>query len=233
MFKPIRYATYIEAEIQEMKKGSGGKRTALRLMAAMARLLETASYDDIKVLDVCKRAGTAKGTFFIHYKTKEEFIEVLMKDYIEFEHRTMPVFDGKDGSWYTTKAVGEWYEKTFSVNHGLINCMAQLSSKEKVNHDLWCTRNQRLIDRWLPLVEENLPNSAQAMELLDLALHSVGSIMDQSLFSRYGIGAVHSQEKKHKPELLMELHSLLIYRAIYGRNPEGVEFEFVGALVNA
>jgi len=231
MYKPIRYATYLDAEAQEVKKGGIGKRTGLRLMAAMARLLEEASYDDIKVLDICKQAGTAKGTFFIHYKTKEEFIEKLMHDYIEFEHRTMPIFEEEGDSWSTTKAIVEWYEMTFSANHGLINCMAHLSSKDKLNHDLWLTRNQRLIARWKPLVAKTFSKRVEPPELLDMALHSVGSIMDQSLFSRYGIGAIYSAEKDRNPDLLMELHSLLMYRAVYGRNPDTVDIKHVGSLV--
>jgi len=231
MFKPIRYATYLEAEAQEITAVRSGKKTRLRLMAAMARLLQSVSYNDVKVIDICKEAGSAKGTFFIYFKTKEEIVDELLHEYIEFEHRTMPVLDAGMERWLAVKTIVEWYELTFSVNHGLINYMVQLSSLDKSYYQLWRMRNQRLIDRWMPLIEETLNLPSAARDLLDLAVHSVGSIMDQSLFSRYGVGADHSDVDIQSPDMLIELHSLLMFRAIYGCDPGDSNIKYVAALL--
>jgi len=83
----------------------------------------------------------------------------------------------------------------------------------------------------MPLIEETLNLPSAARDLLDLAVHSVGSIMDQSLFSRYGVGADHSDVDIQSPDMLIELHSLLMFRAIYGCDPGDSNIKYVAALL--
>jgi hypothetical protein len=48
---------------------------------------------------------------------------------------------------------------------------------------------------------------------------SVGSMMDESLFARYGVQAAAQSGQQDKFELVTELQALLIYRSIFAGNP--------------
>jgi AcrR family transcriptional regulator len=53
--------------------------TRARLFAAASELFATRGYHDTTVEAICKRAGVAKGTFFVHYATKDAVILDLVR----------------------------------------------------------------------------------------------------------------------------------------------------------
>ena len=65
-FGVIRYATYLEAAAQEIKKTRSGERSRLKLLAAGARLLDSTDYREMMGEEVATEAGVAKGTFYIY-----------------------------------------------------------------------------------------------------------------------------------------------------------------------
>jgi len=48
---------------------------------------------------------------------------------------------------------------------------------------------------------------------------SVGSMMDESLFARFGVHAAAKSSQQEDSELETELQALLIYRGIFSGNP--------------
>src|SRR5262245_37423930 len=53
--------------------------TRARLFAAATELFATRGYHETSVDAIVKRAGVAKGTFFVHYATKDAVIVELMR----------------------------------------------------------------------------------------------------------------------------------------------------------
>lgn len=48
-------------------------------------LIKEKGYDDVTISEICKKAGVAKGTFYVHYKSKEDIIkESYYSDMSEF-----------------------------------------------------------------------------------------------------------------------------------------------------
>lgn len=56
------------------------KRTHKLLRDAMFSLLETNSFDDITVVDICDRAMVHRATFYTHFKDKHDFMEYVAKE---------------------------------------------------------------------------------------------------------------------------------------------------------
>ena len=54
------------------------------IIAATLRLFETKTFQQIGIADVARRAGIAKGTFFLYFTTKEELFFYITKQ--EFRH---------------------------------------------------------------------------------------------------------------------------------------------------
>ncbi len=55
-------------------------RTHKLLCDAMFALLETQSFDDISVVNICEKAMVHRATFYKHFKDKYEFIEFVTKE---------------------------------------------------------------------------------------------------------------------------------------------------------
>ncbi len=55
-------------------------KTRARLMAASEALIQDSGYEALRVEDVVKAAGVAKGTFFAHFHDKDAMMEILIAD---------------------------------------------------------------------------------------------------------------------------------------------------------
>lgn len=70
------------ADRKERKEDLRIRRTHKLLCDAMFSLLETRSFDDISVVDICDRAMVHRATFYKHFKDKYDFMEYVTKEKI-------------------------------------------------------------------------------------------------------------------------------------------------------
>lgn len=214
----IRFTTYLEALAVEIRKARSGERTRLKLLAAGARLLDNVAYRDLNVVEISKEAGSAKGTFFIYFKTKDEFLHELARRFIEFERQTLPQLSPRASRFSNSLAFVTWYERSFLRNAGVLRCIVQMAEVDPIVRALWHERNATVagyvIDATLQALEGPV-NEA----MLVLTVRTAGGLLDQSLFARTRVGADTGQPQDHDPEFLCRLHAVMVYRALYGENP--------------
>ncbi|NIB42464.1 TetR/AcrR family transcriptional regulator [Pseudomaricurvus alkylphenolicus] len=230
MIAPIKFATYMEVQAQEIQSARSAKKSQLRLMAALANLLESAEFADIKVIDITKKAGLAKGTFFIHFKTKDDIVEELLQQYVSFERNMLPVASRHADPFDGILEIVNWYEKTFATNHGVLGCLVQLSGGDTRYRKLWLKRNSELLNEWVGQASATLDLGEENDPLVRHVLHAAGAIMDQSLFERYGLAA-KGEEYDLDTDSLIEMHAVLMYRAVYGQDPEPSKLKIMKPLV--
>ncbi|MFA6310130.1 MAG: TetR/AcrR family transcriptional regulator [Sterolibacterium sp.] len=201
-------------------------------MAAGARLLDSAGYRDLNVENICTEAELAKGTFYVYFESKEVFLNQLITRYIGFEEQTYPRGDPQASAFRRAMDWVTWYERSFAANVGILRCLVQLSAASIEHLELWHQRNRNIVDRALDQVARQLdidPDS-EVYELMRMSVRSVGGMMDQSLFERHNINVGAGREEIDL-DLTIELHAVLIYRAIYGENPPLAEVERVRPLL--
>lgn len=58
-------------------------RTRRDLSSALIQLLETTDYDEIKVIDICKKAMISKVTFYNNFKNKSELLNHILSEFEE------------------------------------------------------------------------------------------------------------------------------------------------------
>lgn len=63
----------------ERKEDLRIRRTHKLLCEAMFELLETRSYDDISVVDICDKAMVHRATFYKHFNDKNDFMEYVAR----------------------------------------------------------------------------------------------------------------------------------------------------------
>jgi AcrR family transcriptional regulator len=215
----VRFSAYLQALSLQIMKTRSGEKTKLRLLAEGTALLDSTGFRELNVEEVSKAAGMAKGTFYIHFESKDEFLVELGRRYVEFELATMPLRQPSTDPFLRIQAWVAWYEKTFALNVGVLRCLVQMGEVSLEMRSLWYGRNQRMSDavqsRWFGPEEAGVIDPVLAR----LTLRTAGTMLDESLFERHKVQVGLGREEPDDIELLNELHALLIYRAIYGDNP--------------
>ena len=65
----------------EVQKQTNSQDTKDRIYCAAVEILRTKGYAYLTVSNVCKLAGVSNGTFFYHFKTKDELLSFYTYDY--------------------------------------------------------------------------------------------------------------------------------------------------------
>ncbi len=80
----MMYTSIIQTErndtMSEKKEDLRIRRTHKLLCEAMFALLETQSFDEISVVNICDKAMVHRATFYKHFKDKYEFMEYVTKE---------------------------------------------------------------------------------------------------------------------------------------------------------
>lgn len=219
----IKFTTYLEALALEIRKARSGEKTSLKLLAAGARLLDNVGYRDLNVEEISAEAGLAKGTFYIYFKTKDEFLIELARRFVAFEPQTLPAFSQRETAFRNTLALVTWYERGFLRNVGVLRCIIQMGETDDTMRELWQHRNRVIAEHAWDATLARLGNPSVDPGLLMLSLRTVGGMMDQSLFNRTRVHTDTGEAGNEDPEFLCRLHALLIYRAVYAQNPPDPE----------
>lgn len=213
----ICFSEHLAALEAGVRKTRSGERSRLRLLAAAARLLDRVHHRDLLVEQICQEAGVAKGTFYIYFKSKDGFLLELAARYVGFEVEAHPRLSSRNSDFTNMRLWVTWYERTFAANVGIMKCLVQMGAQDLAMRDLWHQRNARLVDRSLAGWMKTRPGSDPALERM--VIRTAGTMMDQSLFERYGVQTGQGIEAPERPEHILDLHALLMFRALYGRNP--------------
>ncbi len=229
-FGVVRFAAYLRALAADIRKPRSGEKTRLRLMAEGAVLLETAGFRELNVEDVCKAADLAKGTFYIHFGSKDVFLEELAARYVAFEGATVPERPPEASRFAQLRLFHSWYEQMFALNVGVVRCLVQMGEVSPAMRTLWHDRNRRLVDRQAEWIAP--PPPALDPALARLAVRSIGGMIDDSLFERYAVQVGPGRDQPRDPDMLVELHTLLMYRALYGESPDPKELAATRALLD-
>lgn len=219
----IKFTTYLEALALEIRKSRSGEKTSLKLLAAGARLLDNVGYRDLNVEEISAEAGLAKGTFYIYFKTKDEFLIELARRYVAFEPQTMPSFSPRETPFRNTLSLVTWYERGFLRNVGVLRCIIQMGEIDDTMRALWQSRNKVIAEHAWDATLARLNSGAPDPAMVMLMLRTVGGIMDQSLFNRTRVHTETGGAEHEDPDFLCRFHALLIYRAIYAHNPPDPE----------
>lgn len=227
----LSYAGHLALRATVITRGRSGERTRLNLLAAGAALLDRVSYRDLNIADVTRQAGSAKGTFYVYFDSKDEFLTELLRGYVVFEATTFPNLDRTGTPFRAYRDRIRWYERSFARNAGIIRCMLQMGETHPDIRRIWHDRNAWIVDRALQETIALLKRPPQDLRPLRLAIRATGTMLDQSLFERYGVSVGPGIEETDA-EVLLEFHAVLGFRALFGQNPPAKELKHARALLS-
>jgi len=215
----IRFADYLLAQAKQFEGKRSGKKTKLVLLASAAKLFDTVPPQDMRVSDICKGANASQGTYYLHFETKTDIIVELLSKFVDFEIGTMPLFTKESHPFENVLRMVHWYEDTFRLNFGIMLYLVRLSDVHVELVEIWRRRAQFIVDRLLQWIGPHYELNKEEDNHVRHMCFSVGSIMDESLFARYGVHGAAKSSQQEDFELETELLAIMIYRGIFAGNP--------------
>lgn len=172
---PGGFTAWLRRGHDDMRKG---ERTRAALLGAGAALLASEPLQKLTVAAICKRAGVAHGTFYLHFTDRNALAgEVLRRlaEYLQAEMRAAARLPG-DATRNTTAA----YMRLFQENAGLMKCMvAGVDSFPQAQRVF-----QRLNHEWISTVvraARRRGGAARNEADLERRAYALGGMVDQYL----------------------------------------------------
>lgn len=226
---PLDFKASLCTQILAIANRRSGEKTALRLMVEGLTLLGQLGFRDLNIDDVVNAANVAKGTFYIHFPSKDDFLLKLAERYVAFEASTVPGELHGESRFGQMRSWVAWYERIFAVNIGILRALVQMGDINADMRALWHRRNATIVDSAMASYYER---EGRADPIVRFAVRIAGGMLDQSLFERLQVHVGPGLREPENDELREELHTLLLFRAVFGRDPPLSELTHSRALTD-
>ena len=212
------------AEGEEPRATSRGTRksdkTAARLRLATVACARRAGYADLKIADICAEAGTGVGTFYFHFRDKEELCLAVLRetvdDNIRYIHQGDPQGDAYSNIFAAARRTVETFE---AAGPGGNLFLAQIIGAVPAARNIWFEANARIVEL---IVSRGLGRRVKTdgdAKALRLAVYAALQTSDTILLNFYAWQDRYLVDLIDSPEALAEVISLLWYRSLYGAFP--------------
>lgn len=194
------------------------QRTAARLQAATAELLETVSYADLRVSDIAERAETSQGTFYTYFKNRKHIIRVIFDEYFAILGEAMTV--PKQASEFTKvrDATGTFVQY-YRANLGLMRCLRALSEQDKSFAALKRKLDQSWFERNAAHLSRTRLGQQMSAENIRFAVYALGAMVEEFLYIRYQNPDPAVVRLARSEDDVAEKLAWIWYRALYLTDP--------------
>jgi AcrR family transcriptional regulator len=196
------------------------ERTALRLEIATVGLLETPGYHAMTIDEICAQSGVAKGTFYLHFDSKKAITLAILNEYVELQTRMAPAPDESRHEFENLSSIVAWCSDFFRENTGLQRALMQLADTIPEVAEIWQRYTRFLAAHLLKTIHSAWTTEEIEEDLMFFTIYLLGNMLDQLL---YAVCAVHRQAHLERvagsPDHMVEVVSMLWYRALSAENP--------------
>lgn len=195
-------------------------RTALRLQIATVALLDQPGYHAMTIDEICAKSGLAKGTFYLHFDSKKAITLAILEEFVELQTRMAPATDNSRHVFENIRGIVGWCSDFFRENTALQRALMQLADTIPEVAEIWQRYTRFLAAHVMQTVRSGWRTDEIDEDLMFFTIYLVGNMLDQLL---YAVCAVHRQAHLERvagtPEHMVEVVSLLWYRALCAENP--------------
>lgn len=100
-----------------MKGETKGSRTKQQLYRCAMELFREKGYDQVSVDEIVRKAGTAKGTFYIYFSSKADIITEMLRQYDDYYDK---VAAGLDPAWSVERRLGHMIQASCRFTQDVI-----------------------------------------------------------------------------------------------------------------
>ena len=127
---PFAYIDDLEARLAAATDEPKTALTRLRLMGAVASVLESEGVHGLRVAPCVARAGVAHGTFYRYWPDGRSAAREVMADFMAAIRRRRPASSRDLALYPRIVAANRYYVQVYSLNRGLMRCLQQLADAE-------------------------------------------------------------------------------------------------------
>lgn len=219
----VKYADILERRQSSDQSRRKGERTRDRLKLAAVQLLDEVGYRDMRVADICKRAGVSAATFYLYYKNKSQITVETLTEFLETVFGAAQADGPYASAFEAIYRTNLGWIATVRANAGLLRCLMQVGDETPE----FATLNQKANYDWYLKVSGSLRRSPRTDE--DTALmvaYSLGSMIDELCRRLYVAQDPHLVDLVARlaasDEELAEFTAVLWHRAAYACDPSEV-----------
>lgn len=104
MFNNVMGATQMNEETMDKRV----YKTLTKIEKSMVTLLNVKSYDDISIKDICDESGISRGTFYQHYRDKDDFLFQYQKAIMKKGKRRLTQIQFEERRQFFEHALNFW-----------------------------------------------------------------------------------------------------------------------------
>ncbi len=104
MFNNVMEATQMNEETMDKRV----YKTLTKIEKSMVTLLNVKSYDDISIKDICDESGISRGTFYQHYRDKDDFLFQYQKAMMKKGKRRLTQIQFEERRQFFEHALNFW-----------------------------------------------------------------------------------------------------------------------------
>lgn len=104
MFNNVMGATQMNEETMDKRV----YKTLTKIEKSMVTLLNVKSYDDISIKDICDESGISRGTFYQHYRDKDDFLFQYQKAMMKKGKRRLTQIQFEERRQFFEHALNFW-----------------------------------------------------------------------------------------------------------------------------
>lgn len=213
------FHTWVAAQQRDAGPRRKGERTRDRIRLATVELLNEIGYRQLKVADICERAGISAPILYLYFENKQALtIEVLsefLDRFISSPH------DGAGLDPYETiyQANLRWIAMA-RANAGLMRCLLDVSEDEPAFAALFAHKSEIWNRRIADSILRRFPSAASERAEIELVICAVGGMVDELVRKLFAARTPEvtrlAESVAPDDEALAHFISELWYRALYG-----------------
>lgn len=173
--------SWLDSQHAQLKKR---ERTSLSLQISGCQLLDRDRLSQITVSKLCKEAGIAQGTFYLHFKDRHDFVSHLLRAFIAFLQIQMKQASHEDEA-DSIRATTAAYYRLFEANLGLMKCLIHHLDDFPETRDAFLLLNREWADRVTQSVMRRWEKAGTPAPLtqqdLQRRAYALGGLVDQYL----------------------------------------------------
>ena len=200
---------------------SKSDRTAARLKAAAARLLEKSSYNDLRVSDIAQDADVSQGTFYTYFDNRKGIVRVIFDEYFAILRAAMtspkPAHEfGK------MRESTETFVKYYRANLGLMRCLRALGEIDVEFAKLKRRLDQTWFERNTAHLSRTRLGNEMSQDDIRFAVYALGAMIEEFLYIRYQNPDPAVVRLARSESDVADKLARIWYRALYLADPEAI-----------
>ncbi|HWG71177.1 MAG TPA: TetR/AcrR family transcriptional regulator [Steroidobacteraceae bacterium] len=215
----VNFSGYLQGQMTA-RRTKKSLATSLKLKIAAIALLESPGFHSMTIDDICAKSKLAKGTFYLHFESKQAITLAILHEFVELQARLAPAIDKDKHLFDNIRTFVGWVSEVFRENMGLQRNLMQLADSIGEVAAIWERHTKFLAGHVRTIIDHELHAKEAGDDLISLTIYLIGNMLDQLLYAAY---AVHRQSHLERvagtPDHAVEVVSLLWYRALCAENP--------------